>query len=159
MRRRTRNFRNAHHPTAIRESAHSTLINEGSEALSCSGIQFLRLTSPRSKSSALLICPACGDPIQRKRMKVVKPFACPNCNRLVRTSASYRRLLYGCCYGVPTLLVLLAALPPALRLGLWIILSFFFATLYIVVVDFVRPPRLVLASEQGDDIQRLNLTG
>jgi uncharacterized membrane protein len=92
-------------------------------------------------------------------MHIVKPFACPHCNRLVKTSGVFRGLLYGTCYGIPTLILVFVALPIVPRVAIWIVLSFLFAFLYILFVDlFIGPPRLVLASDRNDDFQRLNLT-
>jgi hypothetical protein len=92
-------------------------------------------------------------------MRIVRPFSCPHCNRLVKTSGVLRGLLYGTCYGIPTLILVFVALPILARVALWVVLSFLFAFLYILVVDLlIGPPRLVLASDRDDDFQRLNLT-
>jgi len=105
------------------------------------------------------ICPACAESILRKQMHIVRPFACPKCNRLLRTSSTYSGLLYGSCYGIPTLILAFAALPIVVRAVLWIILAFFFGVLYILIVDlFFGPPRLVPASDRDDHFQRLNLS-
>jgi len=117
------------------------------------------LKAPDSKLIPPSICPACTGSIPRTQMQIVKPFACPHCNRLVKTSGTYSGLLYGTCYGIPTLILLFVALPIVARVALWIVLAFSFAILYIFIADqLIGPPRLVLASDRDDDFQRLSLS-
>jgi hypothetical protein len=103
------------------------------------------------------ICPICLKLIARKELKVAKPFNCPNCQQLVRTSKLFRALMYISCYGIPTLIAYSSGASLLFALILWVILAFVFAAIYIVIATAISPARLEVVDKKAEDIQSLDL--
>lgn len=109
-------------------------------------------TSPHSG-----ICPACSMPIARTEFTVLKKFKCPRCQRLLQTAKHLRILAYVFCVWAPIPLAWYWGGGILKGVLLYPILIFVFSMVYSVVVTGRHLPRLMLAEDEPQEFQTLNL--
>ena len=101
-------------------------------------------------------CPLCQTSIARRDIKIAKPFACPHCGRSLRTTISFRVLLYLVCYGISAAIVFNFQMAWWMSIVLWLVVAFLLGLLYTVLLLMFFPAPTLEVYRSGD-FQELDL--